>query len=208
MENFDYIIPIGDNCMISQVLNALKIRKCSFPFDWTARYNPLENTTIFVNSHLTSILYDIPIKDIVKLYLGDALEHPEKLNIKNNIKFPHDTEKKEIVFEKYERRFNRLKDIIKKKNLFIFMTRIKFIEEKELIHIINRLLFHNPNSKIIFISGTNHPYIEKYKQYVIFKHIFYDKKQFYKYDYSHYMPSLKVYLSKLFNIKKENISKP
>lgn len=202
MNNYEYIIPIGDNCMISQVLNSLKLRKCSFPFDWTARYSPLNDTTIFINSYLTSILFDIPVKDIVKLYIGDALDHPKKLNILNDIKFPHDTEDKNIVFEKYERRFNRLKDIIKKKNLFIFMTRVKFIEEKQLIMIIDRLLLHNRNSKIIFISGTDHPYIKKYKEYIIFKHIYYDKEKFYNYDYSNYMPALKIYLSSLFGIKK------
>lgn len=201
MNKYNYIIPIGDNCMISQALNKVGIRKCSFPFDWTARSSPLKNTTILVNSYLTSVLYEIPIKDIVKNYLGDALENSKKLNIKNDIKFPHDNEEKKIVFEKYERRFNRLKDIIKNKNLFIFMTRVRFITEKEIITIINRLLKYNNESRIIFISGTEHPYIKKYEKYVTFKYIYYKEDEFYNYDYTHYIPSLTQYFEKLF-IKK------
>ena len=56
----------------------------------------------------------------------------------------------------------------------------------------------NHGSILVFISGTDHPYIN-YPN-VIFKHIPYDVSQFYQYDYTHFRPLVKAYLLELDNL--------
>ena len=118
------------------------------------------------------------------------------MNSINNIWFPHDTENITDIFEKYKRRFNRLKIDLNKKNIFILITRHYYIEEDVFQKIIEQLLNYNNDSIILFISGTNHTYFENINySNVIFKYIEYDISKFYHYDYSTFRPNIKIFLS-------------
>jgi hypothetical protein len=98
-------------------------------------------------------------------------------------------------FEKYKRRFYRLKEDLNKKNIFIFCTRFFYIEKEKFEKIMNQLLSYNSESIILFISGRNHTYFENINNNrVIFKYIEYDISQFYHYDYISFRPNIKCFL--------------
>jgi len=195
----DYnIIPIGDHCAVSMILNDLKLRNKSYPFDWNAHVDPY-NTNIIHNIELINQLKFQTTENIVKNYIGNAFENNNsKTNTLNNIVFPHDNEEITAIFTKYERRLKRLKEDLNKKNIFILVTRFYYIDEIIFNIIIKTLLDYNSSSIILFISGINHEYF-KNKEYknIIFKHIYYDISQFYNYDYTDFRPNLTKYLSDL-----------
>ena len=112
--------------------------------------------------------------------------------------FPHESENVVNTIEKYERRFNRLKQDLYEKNIFILLTRHYYINDNEFQKIIDSLLGYNNESIILFISGTNHEYFKniKYKN-VIFKHIHYDISKLYDYDYTSFRPNIKTFLMEL-----------
>jgi hypothetical protein len=199
----DYnIIPIGDHCAISIILKDLNLRKCSYPFDWITKVDHLYDTNIISN---ISIINELSITDnvdeIVKKYIGDAFENNKTNSLTNNW-FPHDTENLDIVYEKYKRRFIRLKSDLYKKNIFILLTRHYYIEKDIFEQIIEQLLNYNNDSIILFISGTNHPYIENMNnKNVIFKYIEYDISKFYDYDYTTFRPNIKIFLEDIFQTK-------
>ena len=199
----DYnLIPLGDHCAISEILRELELRKCSYPFDWVSNLDQLYNTNIISN---ISIINELGITDnvdeIVKKYIGDAFENNKTNSITNNW-FPHDTENLDIVYEKYKRRFIRLKSDLYKKNIFILLTRHYYIEKDIFEQIIEQLLNYNNDSIILFISGTNHEYIENMNnKNVIFKYIEYDISQFYNYDYTTFRPNIKIFLENIFQTK-------
>jgi hypothetical protein len=124
----DYnIIPIGDHCAISLILRELNLRKNSYPFDWVSNIDELYNTNIIYNIQLISELkLSDNIDDIVQKYIGDAFNN-EKINSISNIRFPHDNENITDIFEKYKRRFIRLKLDLNKKNIFILLYRRRYI---------------------------------------------------------------------------------
>ena len=197
----DYnIIPIGDHCIISIILSELHLRKQSYPFDWVTNKDPLYDTNIIYNIQLIDELKSSDnVDDIVKKYIGNAFDN-EKTNTINNIQFPHDTENITDIFEKYKRRFIRLKLHLNKKNIFILVTRHYYIEKDIFQKIIEQLLNYNNDSVILFISGTNHTYFENINYSndypnVIFKYIEYDISKFYDYDYSTFRPNIKIFLS-------------
>jgi hypothetical protein len=193
----DYnIIPIGDHCSISMILEELNLRKQSYPFDWVTKIEQVYDTNIIYNIQIINELKSSDnVDDIVKKYIGNAFDN-EKTNIINNIWFPHDTENITDIFEKYKRRFIRLKTDLNKKNIFILITRHYYIEEDIFQKIIEELLNYNNDSIILFISGTNHTYFENNNHSnVIFKYIEYDVSQFYHYDYSTFRPNIKIFLS-------------
>ena len=195
----DYnIIPIGDHCVISIILSELNLRKYSYPFDWVSNIEQLYDTNIIYNIQIINELrISANIDEIVKKYIGNAFDN-NKINSVNNIWFPHDNENIIEIFEKYKRRFDRLKTHLDKKNMFIFVTRHYYIEEDIFQKIILQLLNYNDDSIILFISGTNHAYFENNKySNVIFKYIKYDVSQFYNYDYSTFRPNIKAFLSNL-----------
>jgi hypothetical protein len=193
------IIPIGDHCAISIILNELNLRKTSYPFDWITKIDQVHDTNIIYNIELIKELnLTNNVDDIVKKYIGDAFNNNEKLNGINNIWFPHDTENISDIFEKYKRRFIRLKQDLNNKNIFILLTRHYYIEKHLFDEIIELFLNYNNSSIILFISGTNHKYFENLNNpNVIFKYIEYDISKFYDYDYTTFRPNLKKYLSEL-----------
>ena len=195
----DYnIIPIGDHCAISLILKDLKLRTKSYPFDWVTNVDQINDTNIIYNVQIINELTSSDnVDDIVKKYIGDAFENTN-INSINNITFPHDTENVADIFEKYKRRFNRLKLDLSEKNIFILLTRHYYIEKDIFQKISEQLLNYNPDSIILFISGTNHTYFENMESSnIIFKYIEYDISKYFDYDYSTFRPSIKLFLSKL-----------
>lgn len=193
----DYnIIPIGDHCVISIILSELNLRKQSYPFDWVTKIDQLYDTNIIYNIQIiTELKSSDDVDNIVNKYIGNAFDN-EKTNSINNICFPHDNENITDIFEKYKRRFIRLKLDLNKKNMFILVTRHYYIEEDMFQKIIKQLLNYNNDSIILFISGTNHTYFENINySNVIFKYIEYDISKFYDYDYSTFRPNIKIFLS-------------
>ena len=196
---FDYnIIPIGDHCAISMILKELKLRNKSYPFDWVSHTDPLYNTNIINNIQLINELNQSDtVDDIVNKYIGDAFNN-NKINSTTDIMFPHDVGDITNIFEKYKRRFIRLKLDLKQKNIFILLTRNYYIEEDIFQQIKEQLLNYNSESIILFISGQNHIYFENMNcEKIIFKYIKYDISQFYSYDYTNFRPNIKKFISDL-----------
>ena len=105
------IIPIGDHCAISMLLTDLNLRQKSYPFDWVTKIDHLHDTNIIYNIELINELQSSDNVDhIIKKYIGDAFNTDKKMNTTNNIWFPHEnTDNIPAIFEKYTRRFIRLK---------------------------------------------------------------------------------------------------
>jgi hypothetical protein len=191
----DYnIIPIGDHCVTALILKEIEVRKKSYPFDWVTLTEQVHDTNIMYNLELLNQLKTSDVNDIVKNFIGNAFENNDKINNSTNIWFPHDD--LHDSFEKYKRRFNRLKEDLNQKNIFILVTRHYYIEKDIFQKITEQLLSYNNENIILFISGTDHPYIENKR--VIFKYIHYDISQFYGYDYTTFRPAIKEFLHTLF----------
>jgi len=191
------IIPIGDHCAISIILKELNLRKQSYPFDWVSNIEQLHDTNIMYNIKIISELKSSDnVYDIVKKYIGDAFDNDKKINSINNIWFPHDSENITDNFEKYKRRFIRLKEDLNEKNVYILLTRHYYIKQSIFEKILEQLLSYNSDSIILFISGTNHIYFDN-MQYSndIFKYVEYDISHFYDFDYTTFRPNIKTFLS-------------
>lgn len=203
MEGYN-LIPLGDHCAIPMILKDLNLRKSAYPFDWIVHKDQIYNTNIIYNFSLVKhLMANVNIKKVVYDMIGKAFNSSAKINVNNNLWFPHDVEKNIIsIFKKYERRFERLfHDITNKKNLFFLLTRHYYIEETIFEDIMKTLLSFNSENKILFISGTDHSYLydEKYKDKVIFKYILYDiTRTFYSYD-NPFRDQIKIYIQSLFD---------
>lgn len=200
--SFENIIPIGDHCAISIILKELGLRTKSYPFDWVTNVEQLYETNILYNINIINQLVSQAIENIVNDYIGDALINDSKINSINKIWFPHENGNIIDIYNKYIRRFNRLKSDLYSKNVYLLVTRIYYIGEADFNHIVNTLLSFNKESIIIFISGTEHTYLNNNSNpHVIFKHIYYDVGKFYGYDYDEFRPNIKNYISTLLQPK-------
>ena len=191
------IIHIGDHCAISEILQELQLRKKSYPFDWITCVKQMQETNIIMNCNI--------IRQLMKT--GDTLEATNTLlgdlngdifnKIHNKIWFPHEKGTVAEIRSKYERRFTRLyNDIQNEENMFVLLTRNKYIEPVLFDEIIDTLLPHNKRNKILFISGCNHEYLltDQYNDRVIFKHIPYDVYKFWRYDFTDFRPTVREYM--------------
>jgi len=198
------LIPLGDHCAISEILRDLELRKCSYPFDWVAKPGLIYNTNLPDNFDLVLELMKTGgnVKTIVQQFVGDALKSPNRVS--GEKWFPHETGTESEIIAKYERRFERLyTDIKEKQNIFIILIRHVVIPESYFNFLLSRILMFNPKNKILFISGSDHPYLNTphYKDTVIFKHIFYDlntlDKDFTQ-DFKEFRPAIREYMRDLF----------
>ena len=190
------MISIGDHCIVPLLLQELNLRTKSYPFDWTTHQEQLHDTNIMHNLSFLERLSHDSIDSIVKDYLGPDITK----GYHGVIRFPHEVGTKEEIAEKYKRRFQRLREAMQTKQVYIMLTRHYFIPPD----IMDRILKTLHGSILVFISGTDHPYIQ-YPN-VIFKHIPYDVSQFYEYDYTHFRPMVKDYLSELDNLLHDRIA--
>ena len=184
------MISIGDHCIVPLLLQELNLRTKSYPFDWTTHQEQLYDTNIMHNLSFLERLSHDSIDNIVKDYLGPDITK----GYHGVIRFPHEVGTKEEITEKYKRRFERLRNDMASKQVYIMLTRHYFIPPD----VMERIQKTLHGSILVFISGTDHPYID-YPN-VIFKHIPYDVSQFYEYDYTHFRPMVKEYLSLLDNV--------
>jgi len=191
------MISIGDHCIVPLLLKELGLRTKSYPFDWTTHQEQLHDTNIMHNLSFIQRLSHDSIDSIVQDYLGPDITK----GYHGDIRFPHEEGTKEEITEKYKRRFERLREAMQTKQVYVMLTRHYFITP-DMMDRIRKILLHD--SILIFISGTDHPYVN-YPN-VIFKHIPYDISQFYDYDYTHFRPMVKDYLSLLDNILHDGIS--
>jgi len=195
MEDTYNIIPLGENCIIAEALKDLDLRKCSYPFDWITHKNYYTNTNIMYNCNVIEKLMSDKFE--ITDFLGNTFS-----KLHNNIWFPHDNESD--VFDKYTRRFQRLRDDISTKtNVFVLLTRHFVIDENAFDKIILQILSYNKNNKIIFIHGSQHKYLDnvKYQNIVTHQHILYDitkSTPAMEYDYFYFRPMVKKYLYDVF----------
>jgi hypothetical protein len=190
------MISIGDHCIVPLLLQELNLRTKSYPFDWTTHQEQLHDTNIMYNISFIERLSHDSIDNIVRDYLGPDITTGKY----GTICFPHEVGTKEEIAEKYKRRFKRLRNDRESKQVYIMLTRHYFISS-DVMERIRKILLHD--SILVFISGKDHPYIN-YPN-VLFKHIPYDVSQFYKYDYTHFRPMVKEYLSNLNNLLHDRI---
>ena len=190
------IIPVGDNCMVAEILRDLGLRKCSYPFDWISHTNYYNATNIVYNFGVIERLMKGTFT--VSDFLGN-----DPIKIHNNIWFPHEEDCYKTTVEKYKRRFDRLHtDISTKKNLFIFLTRHYLIPESDFDKIVAQVLSYNRENKILYIHGSPHTYLmkPKYRYCVAYQHLFYDVSKLTKemeYEYEYYRPWVKSYIASL-----------
>jgi hypothetical protein len=143
------------------------------------------------------------VKNVVQNFLGDALQSPNRVS--GDKWFPHETGTNEEIIAKYERRFERLyTDVKEKQNIFIILTRHIVIPEPYFNYILNKILLLNPYNRILFISGSDHPYLyaPRYRDVVRFKHILYDLKTLDKdftQDFKVFRPAIREYMRELFS---------
>ena len=196
------LISLGDHCAIPAILRDLKFRKHSYPFDWVSNREELHETNLIYNFEITIKLLESGDVHAARVsYIGtEPLEH-SKVNKGNNIWFPHDTEELNTVHQKYERRFSRLYSSIRSETpcLFFILTRHKCIDQSDFDKIFDTLMKYNSGNKFIFISGSEHKYLEdeKYSGTVFYKYIHYDISKFYDYDYDVFRPEIIKFIKEM-----------
>lgn len=120
---YDYVISLGENCLTAMVLKEFGLREFSGPFDWIAgRGLDYRLNLILDGFHGFLLKEDLEIADdIVDARRGT---YPVR-NKKNGFYLPHDFNNVNleisypIVYEKYERRINRLLDKLKASSILM-----------------------------------------------------------------------------------------
>lgn len=207
MNNTHNIISLGDHCAIPIIMNELGIRKKSYPFDWISHKSLIYETILVHNFNLVKELMTTgDVSNIVKNLVDNVFSPESKTRInKNGVWFPHDHGTNDEIIEKYERRFTRMMtDIREKPTIFMMLTRHVTIRQSVFDEMARTLLSYNKDNKIIFISGSDHPYMKnpKYANNVLFKCIKFEVEKMDK-DFSHenvfFRPEIKKFLHGVFS---------
>ena len=203
------IISLGDHCAIPIILNDLGLRTKSYPFDWIAYRTLIYNTNLFYNFNLVKeLMLNSDVSAIVAKLVGNVFssKYKTRVNNENGIWFPHDHEKTSTeIIEKYKRRFTRMMtDIREKPTIFMMLTRHVIIKQPVFDEMLATLLSYNQENKIIFISGSDYPYMKdaKYANIVLFKFIKFEIEKMdknFSYENVFFRPEIKKFLHGVFS---------
>jgi len=140
---YDLVFSLGEKCSCASSLSASLLREYSCPFDWVAGASFEQRIDILLNDFNVFFEKDkLELREWPSKMLQRA-SHISYTNKENNINFTHDFPQNESslnldnvyfpIREKYDRRTNRLLNILNTKNLNILCV---YIQEK-IIKILN-----------------------------------------------------------------------
>jgi hypothetical protein len=191
MLRFENIIPLGDHCAVSMILQNLNLRNKSYPFDWCVHKNETSESNINLNFKiLLELLKTKDCDNAIKKMLNNKISKDNKIS--GDLLYPHETDNIENTNIKYKRRLERLYNNITNKtsNLYIIITRFNIMDELIFEELYNTLLQYNNSSYFLIFSGVNFNYKKTYSN-CIFSTILYDINDFPNFDYSYFRPQIK-----------------
>lgn len=179
-------ISLGTHCVAAYMLNHHHIRTVSFPFDWlstpfSALYAVIEDdfSTFFLKDYLyippekpsqvidgkTGIIYthDFPTKDIVN---PDKRDGDDGYGVVGTI-VDNFLDFYESVNEKYQRRINRLRDVLNSTNQVVFFRYDCNRQEAVILRDLIQRKYPSLNFKLVIINYSysdswNEPLIQNY----------------------------------------------
>ena len=112
------IISIGCDCGVSEMTKKYNLRTTAYPFDWLCTYKGVSD---IIKNDFKDFLPDL--SKIEDLNIVDGC--PNVFNHKYGLKFIHDKLELQEEKDKYERRINRFKELLKNppKEKIIFMKK-------------------------------------------------------------------------------------
>ena len=144
-KKYDYIIPIGSNCRITNALKKNGLRKHSFPVDWTLTTMKCING-LFEND-FEDFFNEESCKKASFTFL-DKHTHNYVLNEKYNLFMVHESSVNNMTVEKYKGRINRLLEILNNPQ--------------------NNILFVRNNLDGIILDGLHRHLLDREKDYFDF----------------------------------------
>lgn len=170
---YDTIIPFGTSCIVADVLTELRLRKCSYPFDWIGGGDMKTRAQLLINNFNDWFNQD----DFIEIpFINDTQRiYKDYLNVKTNMTFRHHFTKnksdkdeflKEYIKlkEKYERRQKRLFNHLMTSENVLLLTietptrpKIRYSSELDYIHSILSSKFCNVQIDLLYFRlSDNH----------------------------------------------------
>lgn len=125
-------IPIGIDCGVSDTLKELNIREKAYPFDHIVSYNGICE---IIKNDFKDFLPDLNKETVI---IGND-NKPNVFNSKYGLKFIHDDLYKQEEIDKYNRRIDRFKELLKREDNEL----IVFIRKGHAYHNHNEFKFKN-----------------------------------------------------------------
>ena len=202
--DFNYIISLGGDCTIGEVLRNLKYKDYSYPFDWSVSKKEKIYKS-FNNNFYNFFSYD----NLCPASNGKTKEKDDSIYYYHDYLFNElKTKKLEITKQKYERRCNRLLSLLNSDNTILFIRKAEkdtINDMKKLKNIIKNK--YNSNFNILLINN-----IEENSDDESIIHLFLEKNFFlylkndiygYRIDRLQVIDRIQIYIKKL--IKKSKI---
>lgn len=168
------IIPLGEECYTCESIDGKfneDIRKCAYPFDYVGHTYINKIANKIENLMNGEAFYNSNINNIIIKQFGDKYYYVDE---KYGFNYWHDTNytsieqftdtDKNIFIEKYNRRYQRLKDIMKNDNIFISCCHFDDIynnnyKKNNIINLYNILQKYNPTSRMICLNFDANDFI-------------------------------------------------
>ena len=164
---YDNVLSVGADCTGAQTLRAVSLRKFSSPLDWVSGVSLVGRLDFLLNDLVGMLkIEDIDIKNNIS---DTAINAFATVNVKTGMHFPHDfiyLDKEKsypIVFDKYNRRFERLKSKLKgTDNLLVYMKEVNDdFELEEVSDRMKKMKLKFSSSRLDLVYITYNPSIQK-----------------------------------------------
>lgn len=163
---YDLILGLGEACACTDSLRRNNLQFFSYPLDWLYGSNFVDRIKIVESRferflEFDDLIYSHPVLSVRDAYYNTfndlTFNHDFPQNVPLKVSFP-------LIKEKYDRRINRLLNLMDKANSILFVNvenpailrgeNLKFGKEEILVPVLNRLkcAFPNSNCELLYLE--------------------------------------------------------
>lgn len=203
---YDEVISLGDHCASAIALQHAGLRTASYPFDWVTNGPQMDSDTLilwflellemhYVKGHSCAEIAHAfaPEVDMRSWYLLDRIDPNGK-----GVLFAHEHEDVPTVRAKYERRFQRLFQVLATQNVLFLLVSRQFPKQSTLDCLHAVLTTHVPKFQVLLVHGQQPKGINFNEawSWLVVHHIYYDSDQLHScpYDQGVFRPQFCEYV--------------
>ncbi len=175
-KNFDYIIPLGENCQTAINLRSMGLRDEAFPFDWhgirsfeIAGNGGLSKKIDLICNGFEDFFEEENYEEFFEIWQTESrLIYNKKTGLQFLQEFPKDKTIHEyfpVFVKKYQKRINRLYDVLKSNStiLFVFIEFFAHLSDNEIISAYEKISNLFTSATINFLIIRNSTELQKWQ---------------------------------------------
>ncbi len=152
-KSFNHFISLGEDCSVAAACRLLQYKDASYPLDWSV--SKIEKIYEAFENKFNNFFMEDKITFCSKKYIKDINNY---IYYYHDIKYDDFINNKDLTIEKYNRRCNRIKNLLNSNKTILFIRKSNTDTINDIIKLKNIIIKSYPNLNFNILFITNKEY--------------------------------------------------